>query len=261
MAVKSRGMNELVKELYQKLLGREFGQVFYELHAAWLLALARYVEFDRLFGSPKHVEHLNAIGGGFFGDVQYIFWDDLILRLCRLTDPVGTGNKRNLTIQIVPKLCRANLRAEIQGGVERAVEAAGFARDHRNRRIAHEDYDLALRRDAEPLPAASLENAKKSLDYIHAVLDTVYVRESGKRIDNFVTALVPSAEALLAYTSQMANAVVYIDSVVDSGGKSSHTDYGAAEEFLRKLGRPVNEVDDVIKLREAAKRLRGPIEY
>lgn len=258
MAVKSRGMNELVKEQYQKLLGGEFGEVFYELYAAWLLALARYDEFNRLFGSRKHVEHLNAIGGGFFGDVQYIFWDDLILRLCRLTDPVSTGKNRNLTIQIVPDLCDTNLKAEIQGGVERAVEAAGFARDHRNRRIAHEDYDLALRQHTEPLPAASLEKAKMALDRIHAVLDAVYVRESGKHIDNSVTALVPAAEALLAYTSQMARAVVYIDSVIDSGGKSSHTDYGAAEDFLRKLGRPVNEVDDVIELREAAKRLRGP---
>lgn len=258
MAVKSRGMNEIVKEQYQELLGGKFGEVFYELHAAWLLALARYDEFNRLFGSRKHVDHLNAIGGGFFGDVQYIFWDDLILRLCRLTDRVGTGRKRNLTIQIVPELCGASLRAEIQDVVERAVEAAGFARDHRNRRIAHEDYALALRQDPEPLPAASLEQAKVSLDCIHAVLDTVYVRESGERIDNFVTALVPGAEALLAHTSQMANAVVYIDSVIDSGGKSSHTDYGAAEEFLRKLGRPAHEVDDVIELREAAKRLRSP---
>jgi len=258
MAVKTRGMNDLVKEQYQGLLGGEFGEVFFELHSAWLLALARYDEFNRLFGSRKHVEHLNAIGGGFFGDVQYIFWDDLILRLCRLTDPVGTGKKRNLTIQIVPELCGTNLRAEIQGGVKRAVEATCFARDHRNRRIAHEDYDLALRRDPEPLPAASLEKAKMSLDRVHAVLDTVYFRKSGNRIDNSVTALVPAAKALLAYTGQMANAVVYIDSVIDSGGESSHTDYGAAEEFLRKLGRPVNEVDAVIALREAAKRLREP---
>lgn len=250
-------MNEIVKEQYQELLGGEFGHVFYKLHAAWLLALARYEEFTRLFGSRNQVEHLNAIGGGFFGDVQYIFWDDLILRLCRLTDPVCTGKKRNLTIQIVPKLCGTSLKAEIQGVVERAVKAACFARDHRNRRIAHEDYDLALRRDAEPLPAANLEEAKVSLDCIHTVLDTVYVRESGERIANCVTAVDPGAEALLARTSQMANAVVYIDSVIDSGGESSHTDNGAAEGFLRKLCRPVNEVDDVFKLREAARRLRG----
>ena len=76
-----------------------------------------------------------------------------------------------------------------------------------------------------------------------------------------MTPLVPGAEALLTHTSQMANAVVYIDSVIDSRGKSSHTDYGAAEEFLRKLGRPVNEVDDVIELREAAKRLKGSNEH
>ena len=256
MVSKSR-MNDIVRERYQKLLGQEFGEVFYELRVGWLLALARYDEFSRLFGSRKHVEHLNAIGGGFFGDVQHIFWDDLILRLCRLTDPIGTGTKRNLTIQIVPELCGPSLNTEIRCRVDRAVEATGFARDHRNRRIAHEDYDLTLRKDPEALSAGSLKKAKISLDSIHAVLDSVYLLKSGSRIDNFVTPVVLGAEALLARTSQMAKALVYIDSLIDSTGESSHTDYGAAEEFLRKLGRPLEEMNSVMDLREAAKRLRG----
>ncbi|MYC18485.1 MAG: hypothetical protein F4X67_07750 [Gemmatimonadales bacterium] len=251
-------MNEIMKELFQERLGEECGEAFYELYAWWLLALARYDEFNRLFGSRRHVEHLNAIGGGFFGDVQHIFWDDLMLRLCRLTDPVGAGTRRNLTIQIMPGLCAPTLRNGIQSLVDQAVEAVGFARDHRNRRIAHADYHLALRQDCEPLPAASLEKAKRSLDSIHAVLDTVLVSQSGRGIDNHVTTAVPGAEALLAYTSQMARALVFIDSIVDSTGESSHTDSGVVEEFLRKLGRPLEEVDEVMELRAAAKRLRGP---
>ena len=256
MAATSRGSNQIVREQYQQLLGRQFGGVFYELHAAWVLALARYDEFNRLFGSPRHVEHLNAIGGGFFGDVQYIFWDDLILRLCRLTDRVGKRKKR-LTVQIVPRLCGASLKAEIQECVERAVEATSFARDHRNRRIAHEDYDLVLGQDPKRLRTATLKKAKISLDCIHAVLDTVHTRESGQGIPNFVTALVPGAEAMLAYTRQVAKAVVYVDSVIDLGGESTHTERGAAAQFLQKLDRPVAEMEDVMELREAAKRLKG----
>ncbi len=252
----SRGMNDLVKEQYQELLGHEFGGVFFELHCSWLLARARYDEFNRLFGSDELVGHLNAIGGGFFGDVQYIFWDDLVLRICRLTDRAETWKKRNLTIQMIPGLCGPRLTADIQSLVDRAVEAAGFALDHRNRRIAHEDYDLALRQSCEPLLSASLKKAKLSLDSIHAVLDTVHRHKSGSGIDNLVTAVVPGTEALLAHTTQMAKAVVYIDSVIDPSGESPHTDRRAAAEFLRKLDRPPTEVDDVMELREAATRLK-----
>lgn len=172
-------------------------------------------------------------------------------------DPVRTGKHRNLSIKVIPILCEASLKVHIQSHVDRAVEAAGFARDHRNRRIAHLDYDLALGREPEPLPAGSLEKAELSLDSIHAVLDTVYVQTSGSRIDNLAKAVVPGVEALLAYTRQMAAAVVYIDSVIDLGGELPQTDHAAAAEFLRKLGRPPTEVDDVMELREAAKRLKG----
>lgn len=254
--IRSRGMAELVKEGYQKTFGTELGEVFYELQGGWTLALARYEEFRRLFNSAENSQFLTAIGGGFFGDVLHIFWDDLLLRLCRLTDPPKTG-QRNLTIQLVARLYKGAGRRKTQREVTAAVEATRFAREHRNRRLAHEDHNLALGRECRPLPATSMEKVKLALDAIHRVLDQLYYRETGNRIDNSVTTVVPGAEALLAYTRQMARAVLYIDSTIDPEGQSPPMDHEIAVSFLRKLGRPLHEVNKIMELRESAERLRG----
>lgn len=51
----------------------------------------------------------------------------------------------------------------------------GFARDWRNRRIAHTDLALALGQGAQPLEAASRQNVGEALEAIAAVLNRLQV--------------------------------------------------------------------------------------
>ncbi len=97
-------MSEEIKHNYQKQLGVEFGEIFYRLEVHWVSGLLRIEEFRKLFGDPERVELLNAVtGGAFLWDVQQVFWDDLILRVARLTESSKKGKER-LTVRQLPKL-------------------------------------------------------------------------------------------------------------------------------------------------------------
>lgn len=65
------------------------------------------------------------------------------------------------------------LAAEIESLVEQAEKAARFARDWRNRRLAHTDLKLALEDRAESLPGVSRYNVEQALAATAAVLNRI----------------------------------------------------------------------------------------
>ena len=252
-------MSDKVKQNHQDKLGEEFGAVFHGLWNDWAWGLMRTQEFRKLFNNAEDVELLNAIsGGGFLWDIQHIFWDDLMLRVTRLTDPIRTARKDNLTVQRLPDFCTdPELCNEVRRRVTVAVNAAGFARDWRNRRISHRDLTQAIAPNAEPLAPANLRQVATALDAVHAVLNVISVHLLDEAIGNDVT-IRPRAHAFLCYTRQLVEAVQYIDSLIDPSGNLPITDFGVASDFLQKLGcKPTTEqVMQIIELREAARRFK-----
>ena len=98
---------EPLRERYQAQLGTEFGAAFHGLRNDWAWGLMRANEFRELFSRAENVALLNAItGGGFTWDIQHILWDDLLLRVCRLTDPSKSAGKHNLTVTRLPPFCK-----------------------------------------------------------------------------------------------------------------------------------------------------------
>lgn len=251
--------NDTVKREYQNKLGEEFGSIFHALMNDWCLGKMRIEEFRLLFGNVEDLKLLNAItGGGFLYDIQKILWDDLMLRLSRMTDPARSAGKENLTVQRLPELCKEpKLRCEVDNRVKAAVESTKFARDWRNRRISHADLARAISPDANPLDHANIEKVGKALDAVHAVLECISIKLLKEHIWNDVV-IPPRAGAFVAHTKQLAKAVQYIDSAIDPTGNTSITDSKAASEFLRKIGcrSGWEEKNIIFELREAARMFR-----
>ena len=254
-------MNETSEDLrqhYQSQLGTEFGAAFHGLRNDWAWGLMRVNEFRNLFTRADDVALLNAItGGGFTWDIQYILWDDLLLRVCRLTDPCKSAGKHNLTVRRLPSFCKEKdsaLCEEVQRRVHTAVQKAEFARDWRNRRISHTDWDKTMLQ-SQPLAPASLQQVASALDAVHAVLNTISNGLLNAEIGNYVVGS-PRARAFLCYTRQLVEAVKFIDTLVDPDGSARFTDIDIASAFLRKLGREptMDQVKRIIELRQAAGR-------
>ena len=218
----------------------------------------RHDEFRKLFSSAKNVSLLNDItGGAFVWDIQNILWDDLLLRLCRLTDRKQSGSKDNLTVRRLPAFCMresSEMSARIQKLVDIAVTKSEFARDRKNRRISHTDLETKVG-NAKPLATASLLKVTSALDAIHAVLNATSKELLDSEIANHVISR-PRAQAFLAYTQQISDSLKFIDAVIDPDGTTKVTNTDVATTFLHKLElSPTQQnIHRVIGLREAARR-------
>lgn len=129
-------------------------QDVFRLRYAW-------ANFRYLFASEKKtVDVLNAVGPGFFGMAQRLMLDDVILRICRLTDPAANRNQENTTLK---RLLQATgwetsdpaKHALFLSKTRSADAASKDCRDHRNKRISH--ADLQHSQKAFGLPDATMK--------------------------------------------------------------------------------------------------------
>lgn len=154
-------------------MGEPLGELYSALWQHLTFLYNKWGDYAALFGTnPERIELLNKTGAGFFRIVQDCLWDDSLLHLARITDSSSTGKKHNLTIRRISELVNdAKQKAELEAFVDTAVKATEFARDWRNRRIAHRDLQLALDLPTEPLAAASRQHVSNALSSIANVLN------------------------------------------------------------------------------------------
>lgn len=138
------------------------------LHQKW----GHYVD---LFGtSPKRIALLNETAPNFFRIVQDSLLEDVFLHIARLTDPPKSSGKDNLSFKrLLVLLANSTLRNEVESRLIALGTASAFARDWRNRRLAHGDLALALDQAAQPLAPASRAHVKEALAAMDNVLNTV----------------------------------------------------------------------------------------
>jgi hypothetical protein len=137
------------------------------------LAARQWNQYRQLYGhSPERVAFLNEVAGHFFGMVQDVLLDDVLLHLTRLTDPP----KRNLTLKRLFGFAPdPALGAELDRLVPAACEACDRARTTRNQRIAHTDFTRAVAGTFEDYPSrADVEAALRAIRAVLHRLETHY---------------------------------------------------------------------------------------
>jgi hypothetical protein len=107
--------------------------------------------------------------------VQDTLWEDVLLHLARLTDPPKSMGKANLSVRhLAALLVNSPIATEAESLAAAALDACEFARDWRNRRLAHRDLDLALgQQGVQPLAPASRAAVKASLADLEELLNAV----------------------------------------------------------------------------------------
>jgi hypothetical protein len=165
-----------VRQDYIATMGDDLGSQFNRLYneCAWLHL--KWSEYVWLYGtSPSRIDLLNKSARGFFGLLDSTLWEDILLHLCRLTDDpeVGRRKRQTLSIRRLPTLVEPPIREKLKRLVSGAVRKAEFARDWRDRRIAHQDLELVLKKGVKPLAGASRQKVKEAIAAIVAVLAAV----------------------------------------------------------------------------------------
>ncbi len=135
-------------------------------------------EFIELFGTkPSSFELLNRSAGAFFRMVQDGIWEAIVLHIARLTEPPqspGGKDRQNLTLHNLPALIPdPKLKDEVKLLCDEATANTKFARDWRNRRIAHRDLDLALGGKARPLPPVPIKHVNDALESFSKIMNAI----------------------------------------------------------------------------------------
>lgn len=192
---------EDVRLEYIQAMGPGLGDLFRALSddVTWLHVT--WKQFRLLYGTtPVTIDLLNRTAPVFFRIVQDTLWENTLLHLCRLTDPPVMRGKANLSLgALVAEIGDSALRGEIEGLVTGAAAKTEFARDWRNRHIAHRDLAVAQDRAPSPLAPASRQHVEDGLASIRAVMKRVLGHYRRSDIGFDVWFDVGGAETLVSY--------------------------------------------------------------
>jgi hypothetical protein len=191
---------EDVAQEHNAALGSELGPVFIALYdeVAWLHV--KWQQYVSLFGgSEARIDLLNESAAVFFRVVEDNLWEDTLLSLCRLTEKPRVSGKEVLTVRRLPALLSdENLRQRVEARIVRCIAATTFARDWRNRHIAHRNLDLALQKRVTPLLPASRLVVKSALAELDGVLQEIHEQLLSSDLSFEVFIHTGGADALLS---------------------------------------------------------------
>ncbi len=156
-------------------LGQELGETFNELQNDLVWLHVKWRQYRELYGStPKRIDLLNDAAPLLFRVIEDSLWDETLLHLCRLTDSAEYRGKARLSVNRLPSLIQnQDVRARVEALIQETVVKTNFARDWRNRRIAHRDLAHSLDRQARPLEHASRQAVEDALAALRKVLNAV----------------------------------------------------------------------------------------
>ncbi len=189
---------EELKQHHIEIMGEEVGALYHALWNELVRLHSKWDEYVELFGTkPSRLELLNSSAPLFFRTVQDSLWESTLIQITRITDPLKSCGRDNLSITRLACIVDIELKGIISEKINVAVEKTKFCRDWRNRRIAHNDLSLALDSGAVPLEPASRANIKDALKSIVSVLNIIEEHYMDNTTDFDVIKGCYGAEALL----------------------------------------------------------------
>jgi hypothetical protein len=147
---------------YQQLFGPEHGPVMVALSADLRILFIECEQWERLFGSPAAVEILNQAAPSVAWLLQETLYDQILLDLAKLVDPVRSTGKANMTLRLLPGVVPEAARAGVDSAVTEACTAAEFAKENRHKRLAHSDLAQRLG-NHERLSRGSLDQVRDAV--------------------------------------------------------------------------------------------------
>lgn len=180
-------------------MGPELGPLYKELSNELVWLCWRWNQYVILYGgSQSRIDLLNSSAPFFFYVIQGTLWHETLLGIARLAGPVKTGGKANLSIhRIAPLLNDPQVKEEVAELLTAVTAHCEFAIQWRNRHIAHRDLDLALGREAKPLPGATQAAVDKAIDSLADVLNRVQRHHENSTTAYRFGAVAEDAESLL----------------------------------------------------------------
>ncbi|HEL7672939.1 TPA: hypothetical protein UL936_001914 [Stenotrophomonas maltophilia] len=191
------------QERYTSAMGDELGLAYAELTRNLIDLRIVWQQYRQLFGADQEtINLLNRTSGLFFQVVERELWDMVLIAITRITDPASSGRKdprKNLTLRSLPELISDEaLRESVTQDLVMARSSSEDARQHRNRRIAHQDDTyVRTRHEADALPPISRQNIEEAIYALGEVLNSIRRHYMNSEMDYSDFVAIDGAETLL----------------------------------------------------------------
>jgi len=141
------------------------------LHTELVWLHTRWINYRQLLAEgPEQVGLLNCVAPSFFGVIERVMRDDIVIGLSRLTDRKRVAAKDTLTLsRLIHELHPADdrtLAIQLRGRLKEINAKIKDIRTHRNQRVAHLDLVAAI-------PAVSVVSLGFSRQTISEVLTMI----------------------------------------------------------------------------------------
>jgi len=176
---------EELKQIRINILGNDFGLLYDSLYNEIISIEHKWIEFKELFGEKEsRFEIMNKTAPYFFYIIQNVLWENLVLGIARITDPISTSGKKNATIIAIPYyLTDLNFKTKIENIIKEIEDRADFCRDWRNRIISHKDLILSIDpQNAKPLKTATRLKFKEVLAQIRELINAIELKYFNQRV-------------------------------------------------------------------------------
>lgn len=162
---------------FTEKMGPDLGARFDRFHQETCWLNLKWIEYKSLYGhSEERLNTIYKISRHFFQVIEETLWQDVVLNISRMTAPIKSRGKPNLTIRILPGLVNPKDEQIMNSIVEDACNHAAPFNDWRNRWIAHRNLDHVLNASKEPLQAISRDIIDIAIVKLNAVME--WVQES-----------------------------------------------------------------------------------
>jgi len=166
-----------------------------ELHEELVRLYAKWQIWETLFGVSQHrMDLLNRSAVTFFGTVWETLMYDVVLGICRMTDPAG-GDRRNLVLEQLVLAAEDKRHADLMDSLPPLMaevkEKCAFFRKIRNKKLAHRDLKAALNAEEYPVPGVSRHMFDEALGAIANVVDEFSSHWTGAQLGFSKSMIIP----------------------------------------------------------------------
>jgi hypothetical protein len=162
------------KAEYQQKMGKELGSAY---HLLWNLCARLHIKWTyycELFGKDQVAfDVMNAVAPALFKTFHDTLWESILLDIAKFCDPIRVGVGKPLSLALLSSFVAPGEVSQFNEYLERVKVTTAFARDWRNRHIAHWDYAHASEGSARPLAPASRAAVREALQAIACALEAV----------------------------------------------------------------------------------------
>ena len=90
----------------------------------------------------EYAQVLNGLNPSFAGLIQAALRSYSVSVMCRLIDPLGSGDRKTAGFEALLSTCDEDFQAELKPRLDESREAAAKITRFRNKRVAHSDFGI-----------------------------------------------------------------------------------------------------------------------